>query len=712
MVEIGYIKAVGIWYETELRTIHKKRDTPLQPLFEAFTNSLEAIRLLRDENTTEDKGRISINIYRTKDLFSKKDNLYNFQKITIEDTGIGFNDKEFERLINLRDDRKNFKNKGTGRVQYLHTFDKTYIHSIYADSNSSTGYKERKLTLSKTKAFLKNNTIVRLDAENEISSDSSKTTITFETTLEKKDFDFYSAISANDIKTELIRHYLAGFCENRDNLPKIELKTFIDNEITEELEILPNDIPIPTNEKTFDIQYRKITDNGIEKTSKKEEFNLKSFIIPKNNLNKNGLKLVSKGEIAKDIKLDNLLADDQINGNRYLFLLSGNYIDERDSDTRVEINIITAKDFKKRDSNSLFAEEEILIEDIEQRTNQTIVETFKEIEEKRKVKEENINDLKKMFLLNDKTLNALKNKIKIGDTDDTILRKVYEADAKIIAKKDAEIKQQIEDLEQLEPTEKDYQEKLSQRVDEFVKAIPLQNRTALTQYVARRKLVIELFEKILNKEIDKLKNGGRIDEDLMHNLIFQQSTDNPELSDLWLINEDFIYFKGFSERKLDKIEIEGDLLFNKKFSKEEQRYLNSLGERRLTKRPDILLFPDEGKCIIIEFKAPDTNVSEHLTQIDFYANLIRNYTNDNFQITTFYGYLIGESIEDRDVRGRVSRFEHSYHLDYWFRPSENVNGFDNRSNGSIYTEVIKYSTLLERAKLRNKIFINKLENTK
>ncbi len=712
MVEIGYIKAVGIWYKTELRTIQKKGDTPLQPLFEAFTNSLEAIHLLIDETKSDDKGEISINIYRTKDLFSKKNNLYNFQKITIEDTGIGFNDDEFKRLINLRDDRKNFKNKGTGRVQYLHTFDKTYIHTIYADSSSSTGYKKRELVLSKNEAFLQNNTIIRLDSEEEIVSDSPKTTLTFETTLEKKDFDFYSIISANDIKRELIRHYLAGFCENRNNLPKIEIKMFIDGEITEELEILSSDIPIPTNEKTIDIQYSKFTDNGIEKTSKKENFNLKSFIIPKNNLSKNGLKLVSKGEIAKNIKLDNLLPVDQINGNRYLFLLSGNYIDERDSDTRGEINIITAKDLKNRDSNSLFTEEEILIEDIEQKTNQTIVELFKEIEEKRKVKEENINDLKEMFLLNDKTLNALKNKIKIDDTDDTILRKVYEADAKIIAKKDAEIKQQIEELEKLVPTEKDYQEKLSQKVDEFVKAIPLQNRTALTQYVARRKLVIELFGKILNKEIEKLKGGGRIDEDLMHNLIFQQSTDNPELSDLWLINEDFIYFKGFSERKLNKIEIEGEVLFNKKFSEEEQRYLNSLGEKRLTKRPDILLFPDEGKCIIIEFKAPDTNVSEHLTQIDFYANLIRNYTNDNFQITTFYGYLIGESIEDRDVRGRVSRFEHSYHLDYWFRPSENVNGFDNRSNGSIYTEVLKYSTLLERAKLRNRIFINKLENTK
>lgn len=122
-----------------------------------------------------------------------------------------------------------------------------------------------------------------------------------------------------------------------------------------------------------------------------------------------------------------------------------------------------------------------------------------------------------------------------------------------------------------------------------------------------------------------------------------------------------------------------------------------------------MLFPEEGKCIIIEFKAPEVNASEYLMQIDFYASLIRNYTQDKFQITTFYGYLIGESIEPRDVLGRVSRYEHSYQFDYLFRPSEKVNGFDGRTDGAIYTEVLKYSTLLQRAIQRNRIFIEKLK---
>ena len=340
--------------------------------------------------------------------------------------------------------------------------------------------------------------------------------------------------------------------------------------------------------------------------------------------------------------------------------------------------------------------------------NQRIIDEYEEIRLLQKGKEKKILELKEMFLLSDETLNELK--FKYDDTDDKILEKVYQADAKIIAKKDAEIKKQFEELTKLNTKSENYQEDIESEVNKLVKLIPIQNRTALTQYVARRKIILDLFDKILEKKL-KIQNNtnNKYDESLIHNLLFQQGADNPETSDLWIINEDFIYFKGVSEKQLSKLKIEDRELFKKIFSKEEEKYLLSLGENRKIKRPDVLLFPEEGKCIIIEFKDPSVNASEHLTQIDFYANLIRNYTVDEIQITTFYGYLIGENIEPRDVLGRVSRYEHSYQFDYLYRPSENVIGFDGRSNGSIYNEVIKYSTLLKRAKLRNKIFIDKLK---
>ena len=77
----------------------------------------------------------------------------------------------------------------------------------------------------------------------------------------------------------------------------------------------------------------------------------------------------------------------------------------------------------------------------------------------------------------------------------------------------------------------------------------------------------------------------------------------------------------------------------------------------------------------------------HLTQIDFYASInLEISLLIMFQITTFYGYLIGENIEPRDVRGRVSRYEVSYHFDYLFRPSEKVIGENGRTDGSIYSK--------------------------
>jgi len=709
MNEHKYIEVIGIWYDNALRDIRKKDDTPLQPVFEAFTNSLESINILKEQNSSTEKGKIVINLFLTTKLLSEQTGQYDFQKIEISDIGIGFNDKEFERFINLKDNRKGYSNKGTGRIQFLHTFDTTEFTTIYNDPSSKTGFKKRIFTLSKSTEFLTRNAIIRLEEEEETEATHSSTQLVFKDILLEKDAIYFSNLTTETIKEDLIFHYMARFCENRNSLPQIIIRRTIDDKIENELEIISDDIPIPEKEQLIDIYYSQFNNSKIERTSNKETLHLKAFKISKEKLDKNALILISKGEIAKDIKLYSLLPKDAIDDNRYLFLASGKYIDDRDSDTRGDINISTKEDFKKKNIDSLFHDEEILLEDIEDKINNVIDNLYIEIQQKNDEKMRGIQELQKMFLLDPKIISSLRKKININDSDSTILRKVYEVDAKIKADGDANIKQQIKKLEELNTTEKDYKAKLSLQVDEFVKLIPIQNRTALTQYVARRKLVLDLFDKILEKQLEELKKGGRIDEDIMHNLIFQQSSDNPESSDLWLIEETFIYFRGFSEKRLCQIEIDGEKIFKKEFTEEENKYLNSLGEKRLDKRPDVLLFPQEGKCIIIEFKAPDVNVSEHLSQVDFYANLIRNYTTDKFQITTFYGYLIGENIEDRDVRGRVSRFEHSYHFDYWFRPSENVIGFDDKTNGSIYTEVIKYSTFLKRAKLRNKIFIDKLE---
>ncbi|MGS4345782.1 hypothetical protein ACKUSY_09370 [Myroides odoratus] len=425
-----------------------------------------------------------------------------------------------------------------------------------------------------------------------------------------------------------------------------------------------------------------------------------------NLLKENKLNLVSKGEVIEEsnVRLENLAINDNIKGNKYLFLVSSNYIDERDTNLRGILNIPTRDSFV---TDLFFDQEEILIEDIQDEVNKAIDTMYPEIKKIKQKHQEDLDKLKEMFLLDDETAKNIT--ISINDSQSDILKKFYEAEARKAASIDAQIKASIDNLNSIDTRSPNYEQDLKKEIQNLTRSIPIQNKKALTHYVARRKLVLDLLDKILKRELNVQKERENYDESLIHNLLFQKGSTNTESSDLWIINEDFIYFKGSSEKQLSKLEIDGEKVFKSQFSEEEERYLNSLGENRKIKRPDVLLFPEEGKCIIIEFKAPHVNASDHLTQIDKYANLILNYTHDKYQIKTFYGYLLGENIEPRDVLGTVGRYEHSYQFDYLYRPSENVIGFDGRTNGSIYTEVIKYSTLLERAKQRNKIFIDKLK---
>lgn len=415
--------------------------------------------------------------------------------------------------------------------------------------------------------------------------------------------------------------------------------------------------------------------------------------------------------------MKNLSETDIVNGDRYLFLLSGKYIDERKDtqDNRGEFEIPSKQSFVK--SGRLFNSEEILLEDIQDEVSSKITSMYPNIKEKKDEHLQNLQGLKDMFLLSDETLKDIS--ISMNDTEASILKKVYEAEAKKEADFDANIKKSLDSLIKLDTTTEEYTQKLEDTVSNLVKTIPIQNKNSLTHYVARRKLILDLFEKIRNKELEVQSNSERNKhEALIHNLIFKQKDLDTEASNLWILNEEFIYFSGGSEIQLKDIEFNGEKIFKAEFEQEEERYLNSLGQRRLTKKPDIFLFPQESKCILLELKAMDVDVSEYLSQIDKYAGLILNFTKDKFNIDTFYGYLLGEEMEANDIRFADGKYLESYHLDYLYRPSQPVAGITlrngvKRADGSIYSEVLKYSTLLERANMRNKIFIDKLGlNTK
>ncbi len=709
-----YFQAKGIDYKGQLQKI-PKASVKLQPLYEALTNSIEAIKLLKEKN---DEAKIILSFFFINNLFGDDDSL-ELSKIELLDYGVGFNDKEFERFTQLHDNTKGFHNQGSGRIQYMHFFDETKFESVYQDDSSETGFLKRIFWLSKNDTFLINKAIVCFDDPIAEQSKESFTKITFKKFLEEEDAKYYSSFSAEELKEKLIEHYLYYFCENRKNLPKIEIKTFVDEKIKESAEITLDDIPSEDKSDNIEINYKKLTSDKklITLEDETETFHIKAFKLNKEVLPSNDLKLTSKkeivrGKLAKKFELNVLKPTDTIDDNRYLFLVSSSYIDKRDSDNRGDLKLYTDEEFKE--NTSLFIEDKIIsLNDIQSNINNHVLTLYSEILEKKNEHNTDIAKLQEMFLIDEDNIKSVN--INVQDTDEEILKKVYKHNAKRAAENDAKLKEEIEkinsELDEMNPSDNTYRDDLSKKVTLLVKKIPLQNKNELAHTVAKRKLVLDLFDKILDKELSIQQGDTRnIDEELLHNLIFKQSSTNPEESDLWLVNEDFIYFKGTSEKKLSDITIDGETILKDydSLTKEQKDFRNSLEENRYSKKPDILLFPDEGKCIILEFKNPKVNISSHLQQIQNYATLIWNFSKDKFQFNTFYGYYIGEKINNLDVRSKYPSFVESYHFDYLFRPSEVVAGFFGKRDANIYTEVIKYSTLLKRAKRRNELFIEKL----
>ena len=692
-----YVIPDGLYWPEILRKDVSKSGTSLQPIFEAFTNSIEAIR---DRQKLEKnlKGEITIKIYSTETTVQDS---FCFSSISIIDNGIGFNDEQFQRFNTFRDNRKNYKNLGSGRIQYVHYFDFTNIKSEFKQNEE---FFEREFIISKNPEFIKHNALVKHKSCKKNTTNKSETQITFNSLLEKS--GVYDDLSDEILKIKLIERYIHYFCHHQNNLPKIQIQFYIHNNLKSESSITEADIPKIDKKKIIKIQYSKKTNSGIEKIKKTENFQIDTFKINKRLLKENKLNLVSKGEVIEEspISLEALAENDNIKGFKFLFLVSSNFIDERDTNIRGVLNIPTKDSFTK----DLFAKnEEIFIEDIQEDVNNVISSMYPEIEEANQKHIEEFTKLKEMFLLDDSTAKEIS--ISINDSETEILKKFYEAEAKKSASFDASIKESVDKLENLDTTKSTYQDELKKAVDELVKTIPLQNKKVLTHYVARRKLVLELFQKILNNETSKLKSGGRIDEDVLHNLIFQQSSSDPMNSDLWLVNEEYIYFKGVSEGLLGKIEMDGSRILKEVLTLEEQEYRTKQGGDARLKRTDILLFPAEAKCIIIELKAPGENISNHLNQINRYASLINNLSIDTLKFNTFYGYLIGENIDGDDIIDNDSDFINAPNFGYVFRPYKRIVGKFGRIDGSLYTEVIKYSTLLERAKQRNKIFIDKLK---
>ena len=109
-----FVKYSDLKWSGVLKAIRKSANI-LQPLFEAFTNSLESIRL-RQQKGDHFNAHIKVIMDFNADMEGKG---CFFNGFTIVDNGIGFDNENYRRLITFKDDTKGFNNRGSGRLQMI-----------------------------------------------------------------------------------------------------------------------------------------------------------------------------------------------------------------------------------------------------------------------------------------------------------------------------------------------------------------------------------------------------------------------------------------------------------------------------------------------------------------------------------------------------------------------------------------------------------------
>ncbi len=686
-------------YESLMKKRVKKHSSFLQPIFEAVSNSLEAT-----------KGKDDTIVIRLKVSKSSTPDKYEFNSIEIQDTGCGFNKENLDRFYHLFDESKNFNNLGSGRIQYLHFFTHTEIRSVYLENGKK---KKRNLVLSVGFIGKEKTPIWEGVEEDAMEEDSLGTSVELFLPRDEKDKENYENLTTEELHDKIFTHYLGKFCINKGNVQNIAIERYIygAHVVDEDQFIEDADIPDVDYHDEVKVHYKKanITRDGLIKQKETETFTIDSYLLPSSVQKRNEIKLTSKNETVDVDNVDfSFVSRAKIKeGKNMLCLVSSDFLTNQDTDLRGKLTIYTKEQFLKEKNFFTIDEKQIFIDDVQEEVTEKITTHYPAIN---KIKEESNEDIEQMvedFSLDRELIASMGRKT--GEKASDFLSRYYHSDADYQKDYTQKLKVLFDSLRTLDPSSKTFQRSLNNKVKEINSLIPVKNKSSLSRYISSRKAALNILGLILDKHLECQieKKKRKSNEKLIHDLLFKQGTTDVLDSNLWILNEDFIHFKGYSNFELRSLKTEEETILRDDLTDKEIAQLTNYHKNPLGYKPDILLFPEEHKCIIIELKSDTADPKDYLGQAVNYASLLREFAKDEYVVDNFYVYLIAESFEFSSIVRTDPRFQISEHLDYVFLPYSPVHG-GVRGQGALYMEVLKYSTLLKRAELRNSIFSEKL----
>ncbi len=657
--------------EGRVKNFNLPKNRPLIPLFEAIVNSLHAIEERKNDDNEFDNGNITIEIVRSEE--NKFIDDLEFSKIegfVISDNGIGFNERNMRSFLESDSIYKaEIGGKGVGRFSWLKTFERAHINSIYKEKNENI-FLERMFEFS-----LKNPTCD--DCLNEcFSANDYSTTIKLESYL--AEYGQGVPNKAEMIARFIVQHILIYLLN--DNCPNLILK---DGEKS-----------INLNE--FFKEKYKTEENKTEFKINEIEFTLLNVKIQEKSFGGNRLYLCANNRLVKSKKLEMYIVDlnKQIfdrNGFWYLGVLTSKYFDENVDMNRLSFSI---PENGMTLINSVSMEQ--IINVAKNEIERYLCVYLSQIgEEKQKRIKEYATKVAPQYRHLLKHMPEEIAQIKPDLSDDSLeealhkIKRIFDKNAK------KENEKLLKSFKDDTLTETEYETNVRKQIEKISDA----NSSALAEYVAHRKVILDLFECGLYK-----KEDGKFNKELyMHELIYPTRKTSDDLDyenhNLWIIDEKLSYCSYISS----------DIPFSNDPKKE---------------RTDILVLDhpvaiSEGKndgtifdtIILFELKRPmrnDYSDSENpIIQLYKYLSTIKSgkaedkngrkiCVNDS---TKFYLYAICDKTDTLDTI-----IEH-----YGFSQTpDNMGYYAYNSRLNAYIEILSYSKILLDSKKRNRVLFEKL----
>jgi hypothetical protein len=629
------------------------------------------------------------------------------------DNGAGFGDAEVKAFVTKDSTYKDQlqipgigKCKGAGRIQFFHHFDRLSIDSVFERSGETV---RRTLQVGESTREISEDSFIITEADGaEVQTTFTlkslrQSTLTAEQKAEQGSMPevFSAAAVSTHLYTSLLQRLI--ILKKLIGDFKIEiLSSRGDSSSTETIE--GKDLPEPVGqiaEIPFTCTHSKEIRTG--PTLKVTRYSFPQSEFPNF---QHEVALCANSAVAQSITKRYLRhASDRKRataGNFELLLVESELLEEKVNQQRDGFDIPIAC----TDNDTL--SEEFSLDDIVDSLEDYV---FQIITPSDFDKDKLVGSTEQKFGITRQMIEGTNVKIQYGDNEENIARRVLKKLQEDIVGDTSKLFKLKDELLLLDPRSSDFRSKVSELSWKYASSIKKMDMTNLSQLVVRRSAMIEVLSLAVRGLLACQAEGpGKRNENerIIHNIFFPMGKDSKETADhdIWLLNEEYQYFEYIaSDKPLKAIKWSAtEKLFEADIDESLEKLFSFNNKTHESKRPDIAIFTKEGAAIIIEFKAPEVGIQEHLPDLAQYARLLA--AKSNGRIKKFYGYLIGCTLDPSRMSPGYTRFANGKG---YFRSDPLTDPETTRPYGELYSEVLLYEHFIDRAELRLRVYKDKLK---